>query len=133
SGSVAVFGSHETASAMNLAASAVVQPSSRASAASQPSLTVSGSETTAMDLASASAVHLLTPSAYLSPGKSASGQMTTSRPRSGDQSALLALWLPFGLVATTKLGSKCLAASVAFSPSQTTTGAKGRSASSCKP
>src|SRR5262249_14097508 len=91
----------------------------------------SGGETTAMDLASAA--HLLTPFAYSSPGKSASGQMTTSRPCSGDQSALSALLLPFGLVTTTKPGSRRLAASVAFSPSQTTTGATGRSASSCTP
>src|SRR5215813_10637550 len=128
---VAVLCSAGTAWPISSVARSVVHPSARASAASQPSLTASGGETTAMDLASAA--HLLTPFAYSSPGKSASGQMTTSRPCSGDQSALSALLLPFGLVTTTKPGSRRLAASVAFSPSQTTTGATGRSSSSCKP
>src|SRR5262249_41340509 len=114
-----------TAWPISSVARSVVHPSARASAASQPSLTASGVETTAMDLASTSAAHLLTPFAYSSPGKSASGQMTTSRPRSGDQSAFSALLLPFGLVTTTKPGIRRLAASVAFSPSQTTTGANG--------
>src|SRR5262249_61663309 len=80
-----------TAWPISSVARSVVHPSARASAASQPSLTASGGETTAMDLASAA--HLLTPFAYSSPGKSASVQMMTSRPCSGVQSALAALLL----------------------------------------
>src|SRR3984893_6840043 len=59
--------------------------------------------------------------------------MITARPISGDQSAFAALLLPFGEVTAAKPGRRRVAASAAFSPSHTTTGAVGFSVSLARP
>ena len=67
------------------------------------------------------------------PCLSASGQIVTCLPVSGDQSACAAALAPFGDVTTTNSGKIRRAASAAFSPSVTSTGASARAASSSSP
>jgi hypothetical protein len=109
------------------------QPAASASAASQPTDTPIGGVIIATDAAPAATMAFAAASANASPAVSASGQITTRRPPNGDQSALAALFAPFGLVTATRPGRSRSAASQAFSPSVTSTGAEGFSESPVSP
>ena len=92
-----------------------------------------GTATTAARAAPAALAAFATSAAALRPGASLSGQAASRRPRSGVQSALPTACAPPGHVTGTKSGKMPTAASAAFSPSTTSTGAAGRAASRSSP
>ncbi|MNN17075.1 hypothetical protein D3C81_1302450 [compost metagenome] len=71
-------------------------------------------------------------SMHFMPGASLSGQSNTSRPTSAAKSAFCQEFVPLGQQVATCSGNRSAAASAAFSPSHSTTGAKWRLARSSR-
>ncbi len=129
----ATAGALTMAASIAAAASRSPNPFGQGSARSHPSRTAGGSATTPTEAAPAARAALATALAASRPAASASGQITTVRPARGAKLALPTALEPPGQVATTNAGKRSLAASAAFSPSTTSTGAEARSTSAWSP